>query len=61
MTGTNCDLFTHEQSRSYLNHLVFNLQVLWPCIQVSNVISVQKWTGFLYFCCIMVYRLAVWF
>ena len=23
MTGTNCDLFTHNQSRSYLNHLVF--------------------------------------
>jgi hypothetical protein len=22
MTGTNCDLFTHKQSRSYMNHLV---------------------------------------
>ena len=22
MTGTNCDLFTHNQSRLYLNHLV---------------------------------------
>jgi hypothetical protein len=22
MTGTNCDLFTHNQSLSYLNHLV---------------------------------------
>jgi hypothetical protein len=22
MTGTNCDLFTHNKSRSYLNHLV---------------------------------------
>ena len=22
MTGKNCDLFTHSQSRSYLNHLV---------------------------------------
>jgi hypothetical protein len=22
MTGTNCDLFTHKWSRSYLNHLV---------------------------------------
>ena len=33
MTGTNCDLFTHNQSRSYLNHLVLerNLQpVLQP-------------------------------
>jgi hypothetical protein len=24
MTGTNCDLFTHKESRSYLNHLVIN-------------------------------------
>ena len=24
MTGTNCDLFTHNQSRSYLNHLVLS-------------------------------------
>jgi hypothetical protein len=23
MTVTNCDLFTHSQSRTYLNHLVF--------------------------------------
>ena len=22
MTGTNCDLYTHKSSRSYLNHLV---------------------------------------
>jgi hypothetical protein len=22
MTGTNCDLFTHKSSRSYLDHLV---------------------------------------
>jgi hypothetical protein len=25
MTGTNCDLFTHNQSRSYLNHLVHRI------------------------------------
>ena len=25
MTGTNCDLFTHKSSRSYLNHLVYQL------------------------------------
>jgi hypothetical protein len=25
MTGTNCDLFTHNQSQSYLNHLVSSL------------------------------------
>jgi hypothetical protein len=24
MTGTNCDLFTHKSSRSYLNHLVYD-------------------------------------
>jgi hypothetical protein len=23
ITGTNCDLFTHKLSRSYLNHLVY--------------------------------------
>ena len=29
MTGTNCDLFTHNQSQSYLNHLEYtNLEVL---------------------------------
>jgi hypothetical protein len=25
MTGTNCDLFTHKSSRSYLNHLVISV------------------------------------
>jgi hypothetical protein len=24
MTGTNCDLFTHKSSRSYLNHFVYS-------------------------------------
>jgi hypothetical protein len=28
MTGTNCDLFTHKSSRSYLNHLVYVGDVL---------------------------------
>jgi hypothetical protein len=28
MTGTNCDLFTHKSSRSYLNHLVFSSNLL---------------------------------
>jgi hypothetical protein len=28
MTGTNCDLFTHSQFRSYLNHLVHIVKVL---------------------------------
>jgi hypothetical protein len=27
MTGTNCDLFTHNQSQSYLNHLVSSLSL----------------------------------
>jgi hypothetical protein len=26
MTGTNCDLFTHNQFRSYLNHLVYSVR-----------------------------------
>ena len=33
MTGTNCDLFTHNQSRSYLNHLVLST---W---KVSEILS----------------------
>jgi hypothetical protein len=28
MTGTNCDLFTHKSSPSYLNHLVYILTTL---------------------------------
>jgi hypothetical protein len=27
MTGTNCDLFTHKSSRSYLNHLVQKINI----------------------------------
>jgi hypothetical protein len=27
MTGTNCDLFTHKSSRSYLNHLVYGYKI----------------------------------
>jgi hypothetical protein len=26
ITGTSCDLFTHNQSRSYLNHLVLRFE-----------------------------------
>jgi hypothetical protein len=39
MTGTNCDLFTHNQSRSYLNHLVFCLACgfLFPFVQIKYV------------------------
>jgi hypothetical protein len=28
MTGTNCDLFTHKYSQSYLNHLVHKTAIL---------------------------------
>jgi hypothetical protein len=32
MTGTNCDLFTHNKSQSYLNHLVFGNYKLWSSL-----------------------------
>ena len=34
MTGTNCDVFTHKSSRSYLNHLVLcsSTQSDFPCL-----------------------------
>ena len=38
MTGTNCDLFTHNQSRSYLNHLVLYMSegnILMLCFHSS--------------------------
>jgi hypothetical protein len=41
MTGTNCDLFTHKSSQSYLNHLVyspgetFNQQRWWSLTSVT--------------------------
>ena len=37
MTGTNCDLFTHNQSRSYLNHLVIALNVTVTDLKVSQI------------------------
>jgi hypothetical protein len=36
MTGTNCDLFTHKSSRSYLNHLV-SCVIVW-----SRMTSMQE-------------------
>ena len=36
MTGTNCDLFTHSQSRSYLNHLV--CAYCFCCLLVTNFV-----------------------
>jgi hypothetical protein len=34
MTGTTCDLFTHNQSRSYLNHFILEFSV-----KLHNVIG----------------------
>jgi hypothetical protein len=38
MTGTDCDLFTHKSSQSYLNHLVIslNIKVFWDAILYSG-------------------------
>jgi hypothetical protein len=36
MTGTNCDLFTHKSSRSYLNHLVIPEMFSVKLIQTSG-------------------------
>jgi hypothetical protein len=36
MTGTNCDLFTHNQSLSYLNHLVCFLPRIVIYHQIQN-------------------------
>ena len=37
MTGTNCDLFTHKSSRSYLNHLVFHVILKTNLVRGSQV------------------------
>jgi hypothetical protein len=39
MTGTNCDLFTHNQSQSYLNHLVRITTM--RCFRVT-IVAVEK-------------------
>jgi len=51
MTGTQCGLFTHKQSRSYLNHLVFIYLFLFftcfghPCAhhQEQIAVSMRHW------------------
>ena len=40
MTGTNCDLFTHNQSLSYLNHLVVVL-LLQTLLRSGDVLFVS--------------------
>jgi hypothetical protein len=42
MTGTNCDLFTHNQSRSYLNHLVYQQN---KPVRLLNLRSNINWTS----------------
>jgi hypothetical protein len=48
MTGTNCDLFTHISSRSYLNHLVA-LQVL-KCRTTNSTLCRESSVHFNYVC-----------
>jgi hypothetical protein len=44
MTGTNCDLFTHSQSRSYLNHLVNQKnKIMCAFIVVAVYFSLFTW------------------
>ena len=44
MTGTNCDLFTRNQSRSYLNHLVSLLGILKE-IKLGILLYKEKYHG----------------
>jgi hypothetical protein len=41
MTGTNCGLFTHNQSRSYLNHLVHTNYTDTSCGQNVELLNVK--------------------
>ena len=41
MTGTNCDLFTHKSSRSYLNHLVFPRKIFWLTAEIVKFVTVS--------------------
>jgi hypothetical protein len=43
MTGTNCDLFTHNQSRSYLNHLVMTdfFLLMWHFFTFRDAVLLQ--------------------
>jgi hypothetical protein len=41
MTRTNCDLFTHNQSRSYLNHLVYRFLIISPRL-LTNVLKLPE-------------------
>jgi hypothetical protein len=43
MTGTNCDLFTHNQSRSYLNHLVYIYIFFFWFVMLLYFVLPVKW------------------
>jgi hypothetical protein len=42
MTGTNCDLFTHNHSRSYLNHLVLHILTVFIAIVIQNAQRIRR-------------------
>ena len=49
MTGTDCDLFTHNSSRSYLNHLVHAKKYFVHCVfKLLNLWSCQINTQYVY-------------
>jgi hypothetical protein len=50
MTGTNCDLFTHKQSRSYFNHLVYVR--LYPGVNVTPFFQFFSICELMFNCCI---------
>jgi hypothetical protein len=51
MTGTNCDLFTHKSSRSYLNHLVY----IYTYIYVYTYICIYSYM------CVYIYKVVqIW-
>ena len=62
MTGTNCDLFTHKSSRSYLNHLVHNyIFVSSPALYKTKLKVIKSKDkilkkGFIHFCAAVVYN-----
>jgi hypothetical protein len=62
MTGTNCDLFTHKSSRSYLNHLVVSMWVtVYYVVQLLFPSCVLLFVMFNYSFCFFFYSVYVWF
>jgi hypothetical protein len=48
MTGTNCDLFTHKSSRSYLKHLVVCLNITKLNINIYLYINIHTYINIHY-------------